>query len=392
MNARTLLLALLLVVVAAVAPRPVDSAPSTLWPKVLGPLAAESPPSPLPSLSAQTCNGCHAEIHDQWASSGHADASRSPVYQQVKGALGSPPLCDECHLPLANQRATLPKGPGALGKTDRQPNPNWNPTLATEGVTCAACHVRGGVIVGPRELAAERAPHPVKREPALKTAEACAFCHQAALPGAEEHPFLDTVGEWQRSAFATNGVSCQQCHMARTSGSIAGSRYAAYASHGMLEDHSPAAIARALTTEVALRSPSVQRGEAVRATVTVMNTGAGHAVPSGDPSHVVEIRVTVLDPEGAVAEGGEAFSAWLQRTVGAEPPFLEESDDRLQAAASRAIDFAWTPTKKLTPGDYTLAVTTHWWAVAPDRIATLGLDEEQVRVDVAEQRISVRVD
>ena len=369
-----------------------ESGPENLWPRLLEPLPAEPPPAPLPSLSAQTCNGCHATIHDQWSASGHASASTNPVYLRTREALGAPPLCDECHLPMENQRATLPKGPGALGKTERQPNPNWSPTLAGEGVTCAACHVRDGVIVGPRELPPERAPHPVRREASLSTAEACAFCHQVALPGGEEHPFLDTVGEWRRSHFAEAGVACQDCHMTRVSGAIAGSRYAAFASHGMLEGRSPEKIARAVTMLVALRSPSVQRGAAVRATVTLMNTGAGHAFPSGDPSHRAEVRFAVFGPDGELATGGEPASSWLGRTVDPAPPFLEVSDDRLEAASSRIFDFAWTAGNKIDPGDYTVEVSLHWWSVAPERATALGLSEDEVRVTVTNQRIPVRVD
>ena len=382
---RPLLLLLLLLI-------PASALAGALWPDVLEPVVIDGAPTPLPSLSAQTCNACHATIHDQWASSGHAQAATNPVYVEAVRALGTPPLCQECHLPLSVQRADLPRGPGALGKSARQPNPAWSPTLASEGVTCAACHVRGDVIIGPRELAPDRAPHPVRREPALQTAEACAFCHQAALPGGEERPFLDTVGEWERSHFASVNVSCRDCHMPRVSGSIAGSRYATFASHAMLEGRSPAAIARALTLEVSVRAPGVQRGDAVRATATLMNTGAGHAVPTGDPSHALELRFKVLDPAGGVATNGEPSSRWLRRTVAAEPPFLETSDERLQAAGSRVFDYAWTADKKLAPGLYTLVVSTHWWAVDPEKAAAVGLTPDAVRVDVGEQRIQVRVD
>lgn len=363
-----------------------------LWPEVLGPVPVTGPPAPLPSLSAQTCNGCHAAIHDQWAASGHATAATNPVYVEAVRALGAPPLCQECHLPLMVQRADLPKGPGALGKSARQPNPAWNPTLASEGVTCSACHVRGDVIVGPRELAAERAPHPVRREPALQTAAACTFCHQAALPGAEDHPFLDTVGEWSRSHFPEAGIGCRDCHMTRVSGTIAGSRYASFASHGMLEGRAPSAIARALTLELSVRAPHVQRGDAVRATANLMNTGAGHAVPTGDPSHALELRFRVLDPGGVVAEAGDATSFWLERIVEAAPPFAEVSDSRLPAAGSRVFDYAWTASKKLQPGVYTLVVSTHWWAVRQERAEAVGLTADAVRVDVAEQRVQIRVD
>ncbi len=382
-------MALLLLVLPLLA---APAAAGDLWPDVLGPLGTAGPPAPLPSLSAQTCNACHAAIHDQWKGSGHATASTNPVYVEAVRALGAPPLCQECHLPLTAQRADLPKGPGALGKSARQPNPAWSPTLASEGVTCAACHVRGDVIVGPRDLAPERAPHPVRREPALQTAEACAFCHQAALPGAEDRPFLDTVGEWSRSHFKEAGISCRDCHMTRVSGSIAGSRYASFASHGMLDGRSPSAIARAITLEVTVRSPNVQRGDAVRATATLLNTGAGHAVPTGDPSHAVELRFQVLDPGGLVADGGQDTSFWLERVVGLEAPFAEVSDARLPAAGSAVFDYAWTAPKKVQPGIYTLVVSTHWWAVRPERADAVGLVEDDVRVDVNQQRIQIRVD
>jgi len=180
--------------------------------------------------------------------------------------------------------------------------------------------------------------------------------------------------------------------MTRISGAIAGSRYASFASHGMLNGRSPEAVARAITLEVSVRAPSVQRGDAVRATANLMNTGAGHAVPTGDPSHALELRFTVLDPGGLVAQGGEASSFWLERTVAEEPPFAQLTDERLPTAGSKVFDYSWTASKKLQPGVYTLVVSTHWWAVRPERAEAVGLEVDSVRVDVKEQRIQVRVD
>ena len=126
--------------------------------------------------------------------------------------------------------------------------------------------------------------------------------------------------------------------------------------------------------------------------MTVMNTGAGHSIPSGDPSHQVELRFTVLDSAGAIAKDGEPRSMWLRRTVEPEPPFVQVSDERLEAASSRVFDFEWTAHKKLDPGSYTLVVSTHWWSVSPERATGLGLGEDLVRVDVAEQRVQLRID
>ncbi len=341
------------------------------------------------SLSAQACNACHAEIHDQWASSGHASSATNPVYLAATRAMGNPPECMNCHLPLENQRKTLHFGPGSTGP--QSSNPSYSPTLALEGVTCAACHVRDGTIYGPRELHPSEAPHPVAQAEVLRGPSACAPCHQVSLQGAEEHPFIDTVGEWLRSPWGEAGIPCQQCHMPRSSGVVAGSRYAAFSSHGFLKNRDPRELRRALTLEVNLRDNQIERGQKLRASATLLNTGAGHAVPTGDPSHQVELRFEVLDSKGQPAGKRGVESHWLKREVEQQPPFLQKSDSRLAAASSRVFDYATDIARKKKAGEYTLIVSLHWWAVAPDRANDVGLNESQVRVQILEQRIPFSV-
>jgi len=341
------------------------------------------------SLSAQACNACHGEIHDQWARSGHATASSNAVYVAAMEALGNPPECHNCHLPLENQRATLYFGPGSTGP--RSDNPAYSPTLAQEGVTCAACHVRDGLIYGPRDLHPSDSPHPVARADVLRGAAACAFCHQVSLQGAEEHPFLDTVGEWLRSPWGEAGIACQECHMPRVSGVIAGSRYAAFASHEWLGNRSPEAMRRAFTLEVNLRESSLERGQRLRGTANLLNTGAGHAVPTGDPAHQLEIRFEVEDASGAAAKGAAAKSHWLLREVDSRPPFAQKSDSRLAAASSRVFDYTASISRKLRPGTFTLKVTLNWWALSPERAQAVGLEVDAVRIQVLQQRIPFSV-
>ncbi len=370
-------------------PRPRGPLGPNLFPGRLGPIAKQVPPDPMVSLSAQACNACHAEIHDQWAASGHATASTNPVYLAATRAMGNPPECQNCHLPLENQRPALHFGPGSTGPKSN--NPSYSPTLALEGVTCAACHVRDGTIYGPRQLHSSESPHPVAQADMLRDSTACAFCHQVSLQGAEDHPFLDTVGEWLRSPWGEAGIPCQQCHMPRTSGIVAGSRYAAFASHSFLSNRAPEEMRRAITLEVDLREHEVQRGQKLRAAATLLNTGAGHAVPTGDPSHQVEIRFEMFDASGQPARGTEPESHWLARKVQSEPPFVQESDSRLAAASSRVFDYAADISRKSKPGDYTLRVSVHWWSVAPKRARDTGLNEADVRIEVLEQRIPFSV-
>jgi hypothetical protein len=356
-----------------------------------GPLPVLTAPPPLPSLSAQGCNACHREVHDQWAESGHASAAAGALYRASVAALGDPPLCRDCHLPLLQQRPEAPRGPGALPAGPAPENPAWSATLMTEGVTCAACHIREGTVLGPRDLPASAAPHPVRREPALQGVEACETCHQRALAGAESTPFLDTVGEWRRSAWGQAGIPCQDCHMPRISGAVAANRYAAYSSHRELGDREPSGVARALTLELSLRTASVRRGESLRATATLSNSGAGHSVPTGDPSHRVELRFSLLDPTGKPVEAIKPQSSWLYREVDPRPPFRTVSDQRLEAGAARSFDFAETIGLKLKPGRYTLRVSLHFWGASPETLKALGVAEADAVTPVSEQRIPVEI-
>jgi len=370
-------------------PAPQGPVGPALFPERLGPIPLQQPPAPMASLSAQACNACHGEIHDQWAKSGHATASNNRVYLAATAALGEPAECRNCHLPLENQRTTLHFGPGSTGPESE--NLSYDATLAEEGVTCAACHVRDGMIYGPRDLRESDAPHPVARADVLRSPEACAYCHQVSLRDAEEHPFIDTVGEWLRSPWGHAGIPCQQCHMARTSGIIGGSRYAAFSSHEFLAGRSPEAMRRAFTLEVDLRANSLERGQRLRATAKLMNTGAGHAVPTGDPSHQLEVRFEIEDPSGAAPRGVKPKSHWLGREVATTSPFQEKSDTRLAAASSRVFDYSAEIRRKLKPGRYTHKVQVNWWAVSPERAKKAGLEQAEVRIRVLEQKIPFRV-
>tara|TARA_Y100001968_G_scaffold208019_1_gene191160 strand:+ start:2919 stop:3461 length:543 start_codon:yes stop_codon:yes gene_type:complete len=179
--------------------------------------------------------------------------------------------------------------------------------------------------------------------------------------------------------------------MPRVSGQVAGARYAAYSSHGFLRQRDPQALRRALTLEVALRSPELERGSELRASATLLNTGAGHAVPTGDPSHRLELRFELVDAQGNRARGTSIESHWMGREVQSTPPFTQLSDTRLQAASSRVFDYRQKLSTASKAGRFTLVVSVHWWAVAPERAKKHELDEQQVRVQVLEQRIPVPV-
>ncbi|MDP6933995.1 MAG: multiheme c-type cytochrome, partial [Myxococcota bacterium] len=253
------------------------------------PLAIEAVPEGLASISAQSCNACHFQAHDDWADSAHANTPRSEHWKEAMERAGQSTACSACHLPLVAQHDRLAAGylDGDLSRPDFRDNPTWDPTLATEGVTCAACHVREGTIIGSNS--GTDAPHPVTVSTELGSSEACAACHQLSWPGGEE-PFYDTYGEWASSAYADAGVRCQDCHMPLQGGLATATRYQAQPSHGW-----NSSTARALTVQLELSEASIQRGQPLEVGLTVVNTGAGHAVPTGSPYKAYELRVVLVD-------------------------------------------------------------------------------------------------
>lgn len=322
---------------AEVAPAPPPAPAPALFagerPVVLGRL-----PPGLASLSAQGCNGCHYAAHDTWAGSAHAHAWRSPSFQAALASAGETTACVTCHLPLAAQHAELAVGyvDGDLARPKLQPNPSFDVTLRAEGVTCAACHVREGKVLASRPV--DDAPHPVVVSAELREPSLCANCHQLTWPGADK-PFYDTYGEWERSAWAKAGVTCQDCHMAPTTGVAVPGSDGTLPSHGFDAD-----ARRALSVLVDLPTPTLTRGAAVTLKLTVQNTGAGHDFPTGTPFLPALVDVLLLD-----AAGKELAPAWttsFAREVDKAPPWKTLSDTRLRAGGQWKGEHAFTPSAK----------------------------------------------
>ncbi len=280
----------------------------------------ELPPG-LASLSAQSCNACHYDLHDSWSGSAHAGASTQEPFRSALQASGSSPLCASCHLPLQNQQSSLVKryAGGPLSSAELVDNPAWDATLASEGVTCASCHVRDGLVVGTRS--APGAPHPVAVSEELSSAEFCASCHQLTWEGAEQ-PLYDTWGEWAASAYQPAGVRCQDCHMPPESGLVTAGRFAGHASHAFTADP-----ARAVTVLVDLPPRGLVRGESAPVKLTLMNSGAGHAFPTGSPFSWIRVDVAV-QVEGE-APAAALWSTELRREVTEQPPYSFGEDTRL---------------------------------------------------------------
>jgi hypothetical protein len=324
----------------AAAPAPEPAAPP-LFPAGL-PVVVEATPSGVASLSAQSCNACHWAAHDGWSGSAHAHAWSDAGYQAALKSAGNSTACLGCHLPLAAQHDQLAAGyvDGDITRPRLQDNAAFDASLMSEGVTCAACHVRDGQILGTHSTA--NAPHAVVVSKELGTSEMCATCHQLTWPDADR-PFYDTYGEWKASAYAAAGVGCPQCHMAPVAGVPQPGQGGVVAAHA-----SPTTVQRALTTLVQLPHAYLTRGQAVDLRITLINSGAGHDVPTGNPFKSWTIEVAILD--GAGRDLAPVQRTVLARTVEKAAPWRTTADDRLAAGAQKTWTAHFAPNAKGAPG------------------------------------------
>jgi len=356
----------------AVEPEPELPPPPALFdqerPIELGPL-----PSGLANATAQACAACHVSVHDSWSSGGHHQGWQDPLFLDAIRATGDAPLCTSCHLPLAQQQPLqLQEYLGdELTRARTRANPSWDPTLQQEGVTCAACHIREGTVVGSRP--SDQAPHPVAVSTELGTSAFCGSCHQLAWPGADQ-PFYDTYGEWERSPYAYAGVQCQDCHMAPVAGVATAGRFAGQADHGVALDP-----ARAVSVLVELPAGHVTRGESLAARVRVQNSGAGHAFPTGSPFAHVLIVAELLDAEGARI--GDALEHTLRREVTPDPPYDTVSDTRLAPGGEVLLEHELLLSQQAAGGLGTYRVT----------LARVRADG-QVEPPFVDQQIPLRLD
>ncbi|TPW10211.1 MAG: hypothetical protein FD129_1972, partial [bacterium] len=191
-------------------------------PRFLRPVPHSNTPSGLVDLRAESCGRCHVEIYEEWRISTHARAWRDdPQFlEELKKTTATPGrdagwICMNCHTPLESQ---LPRLVTALVDGDRgRPvyvdNPNFDPKLQDDAITCAACHVKDGVVLGP--WGDTKAPHPVTKSEELLSAAVCTQCHEAdeALPDVELACVFDTGTSFAAGPWAAEGKTCQDCHM-----------------------------------------------------------------------------------------------------------------------------------------------------------------------------------
>ena len=299
-------------------------------------------PEGLTSLKAESCGQCHREIYDEWKTSIHAHAYEDPFFQAYWKKDKHIWVCLNCHTPLENQQPTLVKEipRGRVEKAAQEPNPHFDAALQKESITCAACHVRDGVILGPFDDSA--APHPTKFDPSFRTAQFCSRCHNVVSGPAQFYNVgpCGTYAEYEGKYFMQErGFICQSCHMPEVDRPVAengpirrGRR------HLWRGGHDPDMVKRAVAIQVKVDPPAPKPGEPMKVALTLTNAGAGHKIPTGDPDRHFTVEFAVKDGQRQVlAETRHTMGRWIMW----QPAIVELYDNRLLPLASREYEFAY---------------------------------------------------
>ena len=332
------------------------------------PVDTREVPPPLQHLRAEGCAACHPAFYDEWKTTIHSQAWTDPYFQADWKFDGRQQVCRNCHTPLDRQQPQR-----VLGFRDKEkwdpilaPNPDFDPRLQHEGVTCAACHLREGRIQG--VLGLETAPHPVRR--LADPNQVCVRCHVVggerwdtfyrfppcgtvaeiqATPGALAKEDIDMALQGKGPADApapapaagtsgeirvsnTKQLGCVQCHMPRVERPLVpGGPVRASRRHLWRGGHDPEMVRKALTVKLEDRPG---RGGGGRLVLTLTNTGAAHYLPTGTPDRHLTAELKLLDPDGRVIE---VERATFRRTVMWRPFIVDLWDTRLPRWQPRRV-------------------------------------------------------
>jgi hypothetical protein len=235
-----------------------------------------------PSIDRRQCIVCHAPIAEEWRQSFHHRSLTGPHWKDVR-ELGymrvfdrTRKACVNCHAPANVLDLTAVEAPagGALGvectpNLLREPR-GVIPAARTDdvelGVDCTSCHVGRHGIAGPGRSPTtvhEVLPDPRFASPTAASEQLCGTCHSA------------TVRAWRTSSFASQGVTCLDCHMPLTkAASTVGGPERMRRSHRFLGDKDPAALEKAVHASLRVGPDRV-------AHFRIANDRVGHFLPSG---------------------------------------------------------------------------------------------------------------
>ncbi len=314
------------------------------------PVDTSEVPPVLGDLSAETCGSCHTEFYREWRTTIHSKAFTDPYFQADWKFEDKRDSCRLCHTPLDRQQPQTVLGYRDASKWDPvlEENPDFDPKLQHEGVTCAACHYREGKIVG--VLDNVNAPHPVKK---LENAnEVCVRCH--VVDGKRwdtfyRFPPCGTVAEIQSSKGTVKrsgetvvqdiaSLGCVDCHMpAIKRPLVEGGVVRNARQHLWRGGHDPEMVKKAFTAdlfEVALTKKNKRKF-----TFEITNTGTRHYLPTGTPDRYLSVNMKLLDSQGKVLK--EQYHKLIRKMMW-RPFIIDLADTRLPYGKPRQYSMEYS--------------------------------------------------
>lgn len=249
---------------------------------------------------AASCGACHIDIYALWQQSMHAKALVDPVFQatfqdaRIQRDERVKALCLQCHAP------TLHYDPALSPKS----------SVVAEGVTCDFCHsiqdvdlsnttkpfhvAQGKLKRGP--LKDSQSPvHETQHSPLFSSGELCGACHQ--MLNVNTLPIITTYEEWQKGYYKKVGESaCQDCHMPLAAGFTVSAKNLKTKQrinlHSFPGGHSRVQLLDALQLDILEEARIYGK---MRVKLGLSNTGAGHAIPTGNPLRTVVVDFSAFD-------------------------------------------------------------------------------------------------
>ena len=363
------------------------------------PMSTAKIPDILQSLSANECATCHQEFFDEWKTTIHSQAWTDPYYQADLKFDGSQQICLNCHIPLDNQQENLVLGFRDKAKWDPilAPNPDFDHDLQQEGVTCLACHLKEGKILGSR--GSKNAPHPVEKIQSGN--QICVRYHVVKNEGWDtffRFPPCGTVAEINSSAEqpAVRGASgemsiseieklgCISCHMPLTQRPVAdGLDPKPVRQHLWRGGHDKEMVKGALSVELNEIEPKSKNERLFKLTLT--NTGAAHYLPTGTPDRHLVATIRLLDGNGNVIDEEKHT---LKRTIMWRPFIVDLWDTRLPRNQPRTFDYSFS-TNTFPPAE-TLEAVVEYFLVDEKRRKRIGYDDKDAtHYEVFNQRLKL---
>ena len=315
---------------------------------------SEKIPEGLPDMKASTCGLCHQAIYAEWQTTIHAQAWTEDYFQTDWAYDNSKQNCLNCHTPMQNQQVDLVTGfeNDDYWKPILKTNPNFDADFKDEGVTCAACHVKNGSIIGPHGV--ENAPHATTHDPSMRNGMGvCVRCH---VTGATDEVSVGnpnictTMNEIEAGNIKPN---CIDCHMPEiTRPLVAGYPARKGRHHYWRGGHDPQMVSKDL--DITIEQKSRKKNHYVYA-IQLTNVGTHHKLPTGTPDRHIVITMNLLDKDNRVVK---TDTHKVIRRILWRPIVIQLSDNRLEFNKTQTIEFDFDVDEE---APYTLQVQADYY-------------------------------